>query len=283
MKSYIIIADAGSTKTTWMRLDGDTSQRLTGRGLNPFALLGDEEVRTVLLEDIGAEEWKEPQGVYFYGAGCRDEGLLRMQRLLAEHFHADLAAVHVDSDLMGAKLALLGDDDGIACILGTGANSGLFIDGKLSASISPLGYILGDEGSGAVLGRRMLANYLKGQMPSHLLEKFHEMYPEATTSQALKRTYKESAANRYLASFAPFAVQYREEQSIRDVILAEFSLFFERNIKPYNRPDLPVCFVGSIAHLLREELAEAAASQGLRIGRILQDPMEGMGEYFQPI
>ncbi len=271
----IVIADAGSTKTTWVLLADEGEIRLVGRGLNPYAL-NDDEIRAILSQDVGGEQWRGAQRVYFYGAGCRGEGAERMTRLLAEHFSADVC---VASDLIGAKLALLGDADGIACILGTGANSGLFEGGELVASISPLGYILGDEGSGAVLGRRMLADYLKGQMPSRLLEKFREMYPHASIDEALRRTYREEAANRYLASFAPFAVENRKEQSVRDVILEEFNLFFKRNIRPYARPELPVCFVGSIAFLLREELLQAAASQGFRLGRVVRDPMDGLVAY----
>ena len=274
----IVIADAGSTKTTWVLLADEGERRLTGCGLNPYAL-NDDEIRAALREDVGAEEWTAPAAVYFYGAGCRGEGAERMRVLLAAHLRAREEDVHVCSDLVGAKFALLGDADGIACILGTGANSGLFVDGELVQSISPLGYILGDEGSGAVLGRRMLADYLKGQMPSHLLENFREMYPHASIDEALRRTYREEAANRYLASFAPFAIENRKEQSVRDVILEEFNLFFKRNIRPYARPELPVCFVGSIAFLLRVELLQAAASQGFRLGRVVRDPMDGLVAY----
>lgn len=145
--------------------------------------------------------------------------------------------------------------------------------GKLVANVSPLGYILGDEGSGAVLGRRLLGDVLKRQLPQDVCLAFEKRYG-LSADAIIQRVYREPMANRFLASFAPFLAAHREHPAIQALLADEFARFFERNILQYERPDLPVHFVGSIAYVFADELRKAALRFGLTMGRILKAPLD---------
>lgn len=273
MERVILIADSGSTKTDWLLRVGERNKaRIATQGINPF-MLSEEEIESILRNELLTnEEFICPTEIRFYGAGCRGAqcdvvaSALRKAMPTAEN-------VKVDSDLAGAAHALYGKADGIACILGTGSNSGLFVDGKIVENVSPLGFILGDEGSGAVLGRRLVGDVLKKQLPEHLCRAFEEAY-HLTGDEIIRRTYKEPFPNRFLASFAPFLHAHRKDEAIAALLHEEFSRFFRRNVAAYQRPDLPVGFVGSVAWYFREEVAKAATDTGFKMGRIKRCPLD---------
>lgn len=279
--SLILLADSGSTKTDWL-LTTENQQpvtRIQTQGINPFMQTDTEIAASLHTAHEQLAAWNAPTQIYFYGAGCRDEQCQRMREHLQQEWQ-ETNLIEVGSDLLGAAKALFGrgkeatqPSDGIACILGTGSNSGLFLDGAIVHNVSPLGYILGDEGSGAVLGRRLLGDLLKHQLPQTLEDDFHAHY-ELTAQDILQRVYREPFANRFLASFAPFLHRHREEASIRHLLIEEFTRFFLRNIAQYNRPDLEVSFVGSIAFYFKEELTQAAHQTGFHIGCIRRSPLE---------
>lgn len=275
MKQKVLIADSGSTKTDWTLVsDGTPQATIHTQGLNP-CVMDDAQVEAVLqselLPHVKADEVGE---IWFYGAGCRDDQLPRMMQLLQRHFPSALS-VNVASDLLGAVRALCGDADGIACILGTGSNSCLFEGGRIVMNVPPMGYVLGDEGSGAVLGKRLLSDVYKGRLPEHLVSAFHQEYAD-TLADAIRRVYNEPCANRYLASFAPFLSAHQAEPAIRELLNEEFARFVERNVLAYGRTDLPVSFVGSIAEAFREVIDEVLTQHGLRMGRVIKAPMDGL-------
>ncbi len=271
----LLLADSGSTKTDWLLLPGDGQPlRIHTQGINPF-MLSDEEVEQILrTELLSAQGFVQPTAVRFYGAGCRGEGTARMERIFRKLLPS-ATDVTVASDLEGTVQALIGSGSGIACILGTGSNSCLVENGRTVRNVSPLGYVLGDEGSGAVLGRRLVGDVLKEQMPPHIRKAFFEAFP-LTGDEIIHRVYREPFGNRFLASFAPFLHAHREEPAVRELLLDEFSRFFRRNVLLYQRPELPVSFTGSIAYHFRDELAQAAELCGCTLGRILQSPLDGI-------
>lgn len=279
--SLILLADSGSTKTDWL-LTTENQQpvtRIQTQGINPFMQTDTEIAASLHTAHQQLAAWNAPKQIYFYGAGCRDEQCQRMREHLQQEWQ-ETNLIEVGSDLLGAAKALFGRGkeatqpcDGIACILGTGSNSGLFLDGAIVHNVSPLGYILGDEGSGAVLGRRLLSDLLKHQLPQNLEEDFRVQYG-LTPHDILQRVYREPFANRFLASFAPFLHRHRKEPSIRLLLIDEFTRFFLRNVTQYNRPDLDVSFVGSIAFYFKEELTLAAYQTGFHIGLIRRCPLE---------
>ena len=267
----LLIADSGSTKTDWLlRADGMWQRFQTG-GMNPF-LMSEEELGRTLADALTADRLRTaPLRVYFWGAGCRDAGACRMNSALRTFFPK--ADVHVESDLAGAAHALFGSAPGIACILGTGSNSGVFDGRQIVANIPPLGYLLGDEGSGASLGKRFLNALLKGELTQEINGFFYERYA-TTAARLLHDVYHAAAPNRYLAQFAPFLHATRQHAEIRQLLLDEFMLFFRKNVCPYHRPDLPIGFVGSIAYHFSEELREAARCVGIKAGDTLQQPLD---------
>ena len=183
----------------------------------------------------------------------------------------------VESDLLGAARALCGRSEGIACILGTGSNSCHYDGTRISANISPLGWILGDEGSGAVLGRRLVGDVLKGEFSPELCEAFTEE-TGLTRTTIINKVYREPMPNRWLASLVPFLGRHRNDARVRQFLIDEFRRFLRRNVAKYQRLDLPVHFVGGIASSYQDELAEALRLEGMQLGRILKRPIDGIVE-----
>lgn len=275
----ILIADSGSTKTDWMLHDTRTlsSAHFATAGLNP-CLMDDAEIKRLLADDVAPHvpTTASVDFVHFYGAGCRPDQIERMEMLIADALHA--SSVHVASDLLGAAHALCGHRAGIVAILGTGSGSAVFDGTRFTAQTPSLGYILGDEGSGAVLGRRLVSDLYKGVLPERLLKMFEEEQG-TTLNDVIHNVYRLPAANRYLAHFTRFISAHLDEAEVRALVVDEFERFFTRNCSAYRRRDLAVNFVGSIAHVFRHELQEAAERTGFSIGRILPSPIESLCKY----
>lgn len=266
-----LIADSGSTKTDWLLLKGNTRTQVRTQGINPF-MLDKRDISDIIRSELLPELPKEsPASVHFYGAGCRGEQIQILEKILHSFFPQ--ADIEVASDMLGAARALCGTDEGIACILGTGENTCLF-DGKaITENVPPLGFILGDEGSGAVLGKRLIGDILKKQLPEHICNDFFAEYGMGT-DEIIKRVYKSPLPNRFLASFTFFLHKHKEQEDIQRLIIEEFCSFFRRNVATYHRADLPVHFIGSIAVHFSKELRAAAEHTGFQIGRIHRSPLE---------
>lgn len=277
----ILIADCGSTKIDWCLVsEGEVKKEIFTTGMNAL-MLTVEEMKARIADELVPQLPCRPDEiseVHYYGAGCVGGDV---NENVAEAIRANIPApvIEVASDLLAAARALCGKEPGIACIIGTGSNS-CYYDGKeIVDNVSPLGYILGDEGSGAVLGKLLVGDVLKNQLPRELCEKFLAEY-ELDRLTIIKRVYREPQANRFLASLTPFLIHNIEEPAIHRLVLNSFKSFFVRNITNYARyKELPVNFVGSIAYYYGEVLGEAAASVGCHIGRIIKSPMEGLLSY----
>ena len=281
-----LIADSGSTKTDWCLCNkGAIIQHIQTQGINPYHQ-SEEAIEEVLREELLPQlkgqsshlNAQSPQPeVIFYGSGCANEtACKRVEEAIYKVLGTDHITIH--SDLFGAARALCGREEGIACVLGTGSNSCLYNGKEIVANIPPLGYILGDEGSSAVLGRRLVGDCLKNQLPETLRDEFLTEY-NLTQEIILEKVYRQPLANRFLASLTPFLSKHREVPGIHKLLVESFTDFFVRNVKQYRRPWLPIHFVGSIAHAFSAELKEAAESLGMELGTILQSPMEGLIKY----
>ena len=279
----LLVADAGSTKTAWFHAttDGQRKYIRTG-GINP-ALQDDEAILAVLRDEL-LPRLLTPCGkeagchVYYYGAGCIPSQCDRMERLLAATLPCE--SVEVRSDLWGAARALCGHEAGIACILGTGANSCLYDGTDITAHVAPLGYVLGDEGSGAALGKRLVADILKGLLPEDLRRDFHTTYGW-DEADIIRKVYREPGANRFLASFSPFLKAHADHPAVQELLAECFDAFFARNVAPYAPGTLPVHFTGSIAFHFRKAITQAAQRRHLRVGHFVKDPIEGMVKYHE--
>jgi glucosamine kinase len=277
-----IIVDSGSTKANWYLADPvpGTPAHCQTSGINPFYQSSSEIVKT--LEAEFSLDKSAVTSVVYYGAGVANE--LKRQELmvaLQSFFHA--TEIRVESDLLAAAHALCGHQEGIAAILGTGSNS-CYYDGKtIVQNVSPLGFILGDEGSGAVLGKKLLSDVLKNQMPQNIIRLFHETY-NLSAGEILESVYRKPYPNRFLAGFTRFLSAHIQEEAIYNLVYNSFIEFFIRNIKQYpHYGNLQVHCTGSIAFHFSEVLKDAASTTGHTIGKIVQDPMEGLLEYHRNI
>lgn len=277
----ILIADSGSTKTDWCMVEnGESILRFKTQGTNPFFQTEEEirqEIEVGLLPEL---KGLKPSAIYFYGAGCAfPEKNEMIRRAIARHLPIP---VEVGSDLLAAARALCGNQPGIPCILGTGSNSCQY-DGKdIVKNVSPLGFILGDEGSGAVLGKLLIGDVLKDQLPPALKEQFFSRY-ELTPALIMDRVYRQPFPNRFLAGFSPFIREHLDEPAIWELVTRSFLAFFTRNVKQYDCFDLPVHLIGSVAWHYQSVLKEIAFDLGIRLATIAQSPMQGLITYHSSV
>lgn len=270
-----LIADSGSTKTDWVVVgEGVIVARIQTQGINPFHQ-SENAIEKVLREELlpRLPAFRVPPPVFFYGSGVRPELKPVLERLLSVTLPVGKTEAH--SDLLGAARAVCGPCEGIACILGTGANSCLYDGVHIVQSTPPLGYILGDEGSGAVLGIRLLNMLYKGFASRSLLSDFeHDM--RMNISDVVARIYRQPLANRFLASLSPFVHTHLDDGAVCNLVIENFRDFFRRNLVQYHRHDLAVGFVGSIASVYAEQLRVAAGLEGFKVGQIKRSPMDGL-------
>ncbi|MDR1653942.1 MAG: ATPase [Prevotellaceae bacterium] len=265
-----LIADSGSTKTHWNCAGKD----FFTQGINPFFISEDEIISLILTELSGEIALGSVTELFFYGAGCTPENCEVLSKTLSVSF-PNAAVIQVKSDVLGAARALFQHSAGIACILGTGSNSCFYNGDENVDSVPSLGYVLGDEGSGAALGKRLLGDCLKKLMTENIVEKFSEKY-EITTAEILENIYKKPFPNRYMARFCEFLYENQNEPEIDALILNEFQAFFDRNIIKYDFKKYPVNFVGSVAAMFERQLRQVSDYNDFRIGKILRQPMSGL-------
>ena len=277
-----LIADSGSTKTDWTGGNEKINYPIIQTtGINPFHQSA-EDIQHILIHELlpqlpGEVTWDE---IYFYGAGCTPEKSKLLKGILQSIFLT--AHIEVESDLLGAARALCGNQPGIACILGTGSNSCLY-DGKhIVSNVSPLGYILGDEGSGAVLGKRLAGDCLKRQLPEKICKSFLETFG-LTPATIIDKVYRQPQANRFLASLTPFLSAHREIPEIHQLLVSCFTDFFRRNVMQYPYKQHAIHFTGSIAWYFQEEVKEAAKNWDIQPGLFIKSPIERLKEFHDSI
>ncbi|MFZ1236503.1 MAG: ATPase [Prevotella sp.] len=275
----ILLADSGSTKTDWCLVEnGQAIKTIKTGGTNPFFQTEDEissEILTSLVPQLPSTTIED---VFFYGAGCTPEKQPILANALKRHLNVT-GKCEVASDMLAAARSLCGHRPGIACIMGTGSNSCAYDGEKVTKNVSPLGFILGDEGSGAVLGRTLVGDILKNQMPQDIIDKFNVKY-HLTNADIIERVYRQKLPNRFLASFVPFLAENIQDHAVYNLVLESFQRFLVRNVKQYdNWNSLPIGFNGSIAYYFQKPLEDALEQQGMHLGRIIQAPMEGLVAY----
>ncbi len=273
-----LIADGGSTKCDWTVADtqnGAILHRFASEGINPF-IRSRKEIFDLLKAQIApiAKQYAVER-IFFYGAGAAFDKVALLREELQRA--TECSDVEVYSDMEGAARATVGEGRGIVCILGTGSNSCFCEGGHIVQNVPALGYILGDEGSGAVLGRTLVADVLKGTAPEHIRRDFAREFPDLSQATILDRIYRAPAPNRFLASFAPFLAARLDDDYIRDLVSDCFARFLRRNVAQY--PAAPVWFVGSIAHYFAAPLADALRHADMKLGGIVRSPMEGLVAY----
>lgn len=270
-----LIADSGSTKTEWCLMNGKQKKTFLTQGLSPY-FLSAEQIGYIIENELKPKLKKvEPTEIFFYGTGCSNVENNRMVKKAVNKVF-NTAEVSVDHDLMGAARALCGSEKGIACILGTGSNSCYFNGHKIIKNSPGLGYILGDEGSGAYLGKKVIQYFLYNTFDADLMDRFHAKF-KTSSDEILTAVYKKPLANRYLASFAIFLAENRGHYMIENIIEDGFNDFFFNHVYKYRESwTLPVHFVGSVAYGFKDVLKEMCRSYELQLGKVIQKPIEGL-------
>lgn len=276
-----LVVDSGSTKTDWGFFNTVYDLKaVKTQGINPCHQ-SEEEIRSIirneLLPNTQNLDLAAITEVFYYGAGCATQSICEQMAALLKEFIPN-AAIAVDSDMLGAARALCGHAEGVACVLGTGSNSCLYNGKEIVDQVPSLGYILGDEGSSAALGRRLIGDCLKRQLPESVSHEFLERY-SLTKEIIIESVYRKPLPNRFIAGFAPFVYEKRAVPEVHKMIIQCFSEFFTRNVINYHKPWLPVHFVGSLAGSFADELRETADSLGMTIGKIEASPMSGLVDY----
>ena len=276
--SIKLICDSGSTKAEWCLLNGKSKKIVTTQGLSPYFLTTQQIQQIIEKELMPKIKNIRIDEVFFYGTGCSNpENVKSVKKAISLVFSK--AKVTVDHDLMGAAKALCGRNKGIACILGTGSNS-CFYNGKKIVKNSPgLGYVLGDEGSGAYLGKKVIQYFLYKTFDEDLMDRFNAKYA-INSVDILNHVYKQPLPNRYLASFVPFLIENRGHYMIENIIGDAFSDFFFNHVYKYRESwQMPINFVGSVAFGFKDVLKEMCNAYELQLGIVIKKPMDGLIKY----
>lgn len=270
-----IIADSSSTRTEWSLVDGDIiMEHAYTQGLNPYFLSRREishSIRLELPEAFFKHRWDH---IYFYGAGCAnaDKNKIMEMSLVAQF----KTPVTIESDLLGAARGLFVHQPGIACILGTGSNSCVYDGVKIIRNVRPAGFILGDEGSGADLGKQFVADCMKNLAPSRLHNEFFEKF-SLTYDAVMDAVYTATSPNRTLSRYSSFLAEHIDNDYVVELVTRSFNRFFDRNISAYSDfRNLPISFVGSTAIMFADLLRYVAKSRGLEITKIARASMPGL-------
>ena len=276
----ILIADGGSTKADWIAINSKKEEafRVRTLGLNP-AVVPEVELENRIVNMFQLMQIKEEvTEIFFYGAGCGTPIPTAILKNTLETIFVN-ATVVVAEDLLAAVYAATGKDPAIVCILGTGSNS-CYFDGKDLQMLAPsLGYILMDEASGNYFGKKLIVDYFYKKMPNDIRLKFEKEF-DLDADQLKKHIYREANPNMFLATFAKFMFDFKEEKYVKRLIKKGFQEFFKYRILPYHLgQETPIYFIGSIAHYFRDVLEKVAAKNNLKITGVIQRPIDNLVAY----
>ena len=278
----ILVADSGSTKTEWKILkDGVPHESIFSSGINPY-FLSDKEIYELFLKEINDLSRYTFRKLYYYGTGCNSDSKNNTVREALNRFFS-AGEIFIGSDLLGAARSLCQNEPGIACIMGTGSNSCFYNGSEIVSNVSPLGYILGDEGGGAVIGRKLVAGILKKQVPQNVINCFFDTY-KLTPAEILENVYMKPFPNRFLGQFARFISSNIEIPELQDIITSCFDDFIRRNVLQYPEAKvLHVHFTGSIAYHFKPFLEDLLTKNNLKRGIITLSPMENLMKYHKTV
>jgi len=278
----LVIAECGSTKTDWCIYNpknGHVDLKKT-MGINPY-FSKEEDVLACLNTELGVIDTIEISEVHFYGPGCsQNEQKVKLQRWLQSFFiHAD---IEVETDLLASGRGAFLDESGIVCILGTGSNSGVYKNGQITKTFPSLGYLFGDEGSGAHIGRQLITDFLNDELPPVVKDLFTQKY-NIGYKEILDNVYSGTYPNRYLASFTQFVIDNSNFAYCRTLVDYAFDLFFTKRLLRYSGLDTyTVRFVGSVAYSFSDILVKVALRHDVRLDSekdIIKTPLEGLIKY----
>jgi len=281
-RPVILIADSGSTKTDWVLVsDQGEEERFQSMGLNPF-FVKSETVSEALSEELPKSALNATSDIWFYGAGCSSDA---RNAIISEGLSKVLPGARpwVAHDLIGAARALFHNDPGIACILGTGSNTSFYDGTDIVKNVPALGYVLGDDGSGAHLGKELVRSYLYGELSQEVVNTIEGDYG-LDKETIFRRVYNENLANRFLASLAPICKQHLEDDSVHHLVSHAFDVFVERLLKKYSDyKQYPVGIIGSIGLAFEELIRNKMADEGFQLSRTMKKPIDALVKYHREL
>ncbi|SMG22143.1 BadF-type ATPase [Marivirga sericea] len=274
-----LIADSGSSKTDWRLLkDDNTIEQLKTSGINPY-LISNKQLLESLESDFKDRPLQNVHEIHFYGAGCgQQKNKEKIKSVFSDFFKCQ--HISVEDDMLAAARASCGNKEGIICILGTGANACHYDGHRITNSMISLGYALGDEGSGAYIGKETLKAYLENDMPEKLLKEFSREFPAVTLEYALEQIYQKPYPNRFFAQFFQFAFMHRKEKLFFDMIADAFQTFLNKSVLKFEQhPHLPVHFVGGVAFHANTIMRMVLTKNNLTAGNFMETPIAGLTLY----
>ena len=274
-----LIADSGSSKTDWRFIKQDNSiEQLKTSGINPY-LISEKELFDTLKDDFKNESLQGIKEINFYGAGCGQlKNKEKIKSVFKDFFKCD--QIFVEDDMLAAARASCGNDEGIVCILGTGANACHYDGENITERMISLGYALGDEGSGNYIGKLTLKAFLENDMPTNLTEKFITTFPEINLENALEQIYQKPYPNRFFATFFQFALMHQKEKFFFELISKAFQLFLEKSVLKFKQhQNLPIHFVGGVAFHANSIMRMVLTKNNLTAGNFMESPIAGLTLY----
>jgi N-acetylglucosamine kinase-like BadF-type ATPase len=275
----ILIVESGSTKTAWRLIKDPLSpyESFSSAGINPYYQTN-EEITAAQAAVLGGFAGLPIQAIYYYGTGVTGEAQSEVIAAAFRPFFPSNCSLEIQNDLIAAARSLCGKEAGIACILGTGSNSGYWDGERISVQIPPLGFWLGDEGSGGHLGKLLLLSYLHGQMPIEIRAVFEKRFGVMDRLTVLDKAYKQAFPNRWFASFSKFLFDHRRDAFCYGVIEQSFEAFITLYLKRYPEGQT-FHFTGSVAFYYSDILKKIMKRNGLTIGHVSEEPMAGLCLY----
>ena len=275
------VAESGSTKTTWVCIDDPDQMPLRTSGLNPnYRSVAD--LAATLTEELPEDMRAQLGTLSFYGAGCAGDGPRRTMKAVLGAVFENATQLTVEHDLLGAALGLCGGKPGLVGILGTGSHACYFDGERIAAEAVSLGYMIGDEGSGADMGKRLVQDFFYQQMPVEVADAF-SAYLALTREELIERIYRQPWPNRFLASLAPFLTRYMEHDYGNRLISNAFGHYVRLHIKPMAGQGGVVHFTGSIAYYFKPVLRAVLQQAGLEIGLVEPDVTQALASYFRQL
>ncbi len=282
MQKNILIAESGSTKTDWVLIGDKNTKRLSTQGLHPY-LQGADEIIYILKNELKLDPAKTVvDEIYFYGAGVNSRD---SKKVILKALKSCFATkkIFTEGDLLAAARATCKDEKGIACILGTGSNSCFYNGSKITTKLPSLGYVLGDDGSGNHIGRKILQYYFQGIMDKELAANFENTY-DVELETILNNIYREPFPNRYLARFAKFALDNRGHYMIENIAEDCLNDFFINNLLHYKQiHKVPVHFSGSVADSFKDIIQQLCYQYEITLGKVVKRPIDELVKYYKSI
>ncbi|WP_296622249.1 N-acetylglucosamine kinase [Marivirga sp.] len=274
-----LIADSGSSKTDWRFLNKDNSiEQLKTSGINPY-LISEKELFESLSADFKDKSFQDINEINFYGAGCGHiKNKEKIKSVFKDFFKCD--QIFVEDDMLAAARACCGNDEGIVCILGTGANACHYDGATITERMISLGYALGDEGSGAYIGKLTLKAFLENEMPDKMAKKFSAEFPEINLEYGLEQIYQKPYPNRFFAQFFQFALLHQKEKLFFELISDAFQLFLEKSVLKFKQhQNLPIHFVGGVGFNANSIMRMVLTKNNLTAGNFIESPIAGLTLY----